>query len=147
MSRGRRLWRRVQRWLSPPRQLKPTRIGWMFLAGVIAMGVAAVNTGNNLLYFVLGMFLAAIVVSGILSERNLRFLEISRDPAGDATAGSPVAMAYLISRSAGRLPAFALTLRDRDPESGERFEEVRVPRVDPVSSRRRLYSRTFATRG
>ena len=150
MKKPRTFWAKVKRFFEPPRRLRPTRIGFFFMLGVIGIGTAAVNTGNNLLYFILGMFLSAIVVSGILSERNLRGLLIDRATAATATAGEPAAIAYLLSRDAERrgiAPAFALSLRDRNPESGELFEEVRIGRVDSGSQRRRLYTRVFAKRG
>ena len=80
----------ILRMLEPPRKLRPTRVGWFFVGGVLSIGIAAVNTGNNLLYFVLAMMLGAIVVSGILSERNLRGLWVERSVPGDVTAGGGV---------------------------------------------------------
>jgi len=42
------------------------------------VGIAALNTGNNLLFLVLGMQLALIIVSGIMSEMSLRHLTVTR---------------------------------------------------------------------
>jgi uncharacterized protein (DUF58 family) len=56
------------------------------------VGLAAVNTGNNLLFLVLGLMLGLIVVSGILSEMSLRGLEIHRrlQKVADAESVFPV---------------------------------------------------------
>ncbi|HEY5647938.1 MAG TPA: DUF58 domain-containing protein, partial [Nitrospiria bacterium] len=38
----------------------------------LAVGIAAINTGNNLLYLIVGMMLSLIIVSGVLSEQSLK---------------------------------------------------------------------------
>ena len=54
------------------RRLKVTKLGWWFMGLTLGIGLAAINTGNNLLFLVLGMLLASIVISGVLSEQSLR---------------------------------------------------------------------------
>ncbi len=44
----------------------------------LAVGAGALNTGNNLLFLLLGMMLSAIIASGILSEAALRKLVLTR---------------------------------------------------------------------
>ena len=131
-------------WLEPPRRLRPTRAGWWFIVGVIAVGAAAVNTGNNLLYFVLGMMLGAIVVSGILSERNLRGLRIERSVPGNVTAGEPANLAFVVTARRAALPILALQVLDRGADAAA---SARVLRIDPGQTRRRAYLRTFPRRG
>ena len=46
-----------------PRKLKFTREGKYFLGITLGVGFAAINTGNNLLYLLLGMMLSLIIVS------------------------------------------------------------------------------------
>ncbi|MBZ5568513.1 MAG: DUF58 domain-containing protein [Acidobacteriia bacterium] len=53
-----------------------TREGLVYLAMVLVIGVAALNTGNNLLFIVVSAMLAAIIVSGIASAAILRSLEL-----------------------------------------------------------------------
>jgi uncharacterized protein (DUF58 family) len=69
-----------------------TRVGIVYVAMVLVIGIAALNTGNNLLYIVVAAMLAAIVVSGFASALVLRDLELDvRLPqhvfAGRATLG------------------------------------------------------------
>ena len=59
-------------WGKWPRRLKLTREGKYFIFITFGVGVAAINTGNNLLYLLLGMLLSLIIVSGVLSELSLR---------------------------------------------------------------------------
>ena len=55
-------WRaRIRRWLTPPRKLRVTREGRYYIGITLAVGAAAINTANNLLYLLLGMLLSLIV--------------------------------------------------------------------------------------
>jgi len=76
----------------------------------LGVGVGALNTGNNLLYLVLGLLLSAIVVSGILSEHSLRNVEVRRLGTDAAFAKEPFAFRWAISRPKGC--SFALTLSE-----------------------------------
>src|SRR4029077_6718569 len=67
-ARGGWLWRLTH----PHRTIWPTRDGWWWLFVVICLCVAAINTGNNLLYLLVSLLLALIIVSGMLSEQSLR---------------------------------------------------------------------------
>jgi len=53
-----------------------TRVGIVYVAVVLLIGVAALNTGNNLLYIVVAAMLAAILVSGVASAMALRHLQL-----------------------------------------------------------------------
>ena len=53
-----------------------TRAGIIYVLVTLVIGIAAVNTGNNLLYIVVAAMLAAIVVSGYVSALVLRYLEL-----------------------------------------------------------------------
>ena len=70
---------RLRIWLRPPRQLRPTRAGWVFLSVILGVGFAALNTGNNLLYLVLSLMLAFLTLSGVLSESALRGVRLRRE--------------------------------------------------------------------
>lgn len=136
---------RIQRLLEPPRKLRPTRVGWFFVLGAIAVGGAAVNTGNNLLYFVMGMMLGAIVVSGILSERNLNGLRVERAAPPDVTAGVPAILSYVVTARRTWLPILSLTVQDYPAKKGD--SPALFVRVDPGQTRRRTYERVFPVRG
>ncbi|HYI01893.1 DUF58 domain-containing protein [Hyalangium sp.] len=112
------LWARLRVLLRPPRTLKVTRMGRTYLVVTFGVGLGALNTGNNLLYLMLGLLLAMVVVSGVLSERCLRHLSIRRLGTETAFAGEPFAFRWAITRRQGN--AFALTLSELDsPLMGE----------------------------
>lgn len=69
---------RLRRMTKPPRRLTFTRAGKFFMLLTLAVGGGALNTGNNLLFLLLGMMLSAIIASGILSEAVLRKLWLER---------------------------------------------------------------------
>src|ERR1700746_4016602 len=53
-----------------------TGVGIAYVITVLLIGVAALNTGNNLLYVIVAAMLAAILVSGLASAVVLRGLEL-----------------------------------------------------------------------
>ncbi len=67
---------RSNRWF--PRKLVVTTEGKWIIGIALLLGAAAVNTGNNLLYLMLSLVISVISVSGLLSEANLRELEVRR---------------------------------------------------------------------
>src|SRR3954465_3712765 len=59
-------WRRLR----PPRRLSFTREGRLIVILSVGVGFAAINTGNNLLYLLLGWLLSFLIASGTLSGRR-----------------------------------------------------------------------------
>ena len=53
-----------------------TREGMVYMGVLVIIGIAALNTANNLLWIVVAAMLAAIGVSGIASAADLRRLEL-----------------------------------------------------------------------
>ena len=106
-------WSELREWLRPPRRLRFTRAGGFFTIGVIALGFATLNTGNNLLYLLLGALLGLIVVSGWLSEQAIRKIRIvRRSPHG--MAGEPLTVTYEVHNGKRYLPTLALELIEAD---------------------------------
>ncbi|WP_163870452.1 DUF58 domain-containing protein [Myxococcus eversor] len=105
-------WARLRAWLRPPRTLKVTRIGRTYLVVTFGVGLGALNTGNNLLYLLLGLLLSMVVVSGVLSERCIRDISVRRVGTDAAFAGEPFAFRWAVSRKQGH--AFALTFSEAD---------------------------------
>ena len=60
-----------------PYTLKIESEGKVLVLLTVGLGFAAVNTGSNLLYLLLGTLLSLIVVSGIYSQRNLQKLKLT----------------------------------------------------------------------
>jgi uncharacterized protein (DUF58 family) len=93
-------------------------MGRTYLVVTFGVGLGALNTGNNLLYLVLGLLLSVIILSGVLSERCLKDLSVRRIGTEGAFAGEPFAFRWGLTRRQGH--AFALTLSEVDsPLTGE----------------------------
>jgi uncharacterized protein (DUF58 family) len=133
-------WRTTTKWKAP-RTLKVTRVGRTYLVITIGIGLGALNTGNNLLYLVLGFLLSIVVLSGVLSERAIGDLVVRRLLPEGVFAGEPFALRYEVTRKQGR--AFALRLAEKS-SSVEGWAWVPVVgagqplvvRADAIASRR-----------
>lgn len=78
------------------------------------VGVGAINTGNNLLYLLLGMMLGLIIVSGILSEQSLRKVRVRRLAVGDLFAGRRSALRYEVHNDKRWLASFSLIVEEHE---------------------------------
>jgi uncharacterized protein (DUF58 family) len=67
-----------------------TKAGALYAIVVLLISIAALNTGNNLLYIVVAAMLAAIVVSGIASGLCLRGLELDLKISDHIFAGTEI---------------------------------------------------------
>jgi uncharacterized protein (DUF58 family) len=77
--------------------------------------VAAINTGNNLLYLVLACQCGALVLSNALAEWNLRGLTVTRRLPSEPFAGDPAAGALVVTNRRRRGSAFALRVEEVGP--------------------------------
>jgi uncharacterized protein (DUF58 family) len=137
---------RIRRWMRPPRRLQFTREGKYFVGITFGVGFAAINTGNNLLYLLLGMMLSLIIASGVLSESSLRGLEVSRQPPARLHAGRPFLMGIGLRNHKGRLPSFSIEVEDlvgaKPLDKKCYFLKLPAGRLQHTS-----YRHTFARRG
>lgn len=97
-------------WFDPPRRLSLTTPGKFFIGITLAVGFAAINTGNNLLFLLLGMQLSLVMVSGVLSEGVIKGIEATRRVAR-GVAGQP-ATARISATNHSRYAALSVELAD-----------------------------------
>ncbi len=100
------------RGLSRRRSIRLTPEGTRFLLFTFGIGLAAINTGNNLFYLLLAMMLSLIVISGLLSEHCLRRLEIRRHVPDLIMANEPTTLTLSVSNRHRHLPSFSLRVLD-----------------------------------
>jgi uncharacterized protein (DUF58 family) len=85
-----------------------TRAGIVYALVTLVIGIAALNTGNNLLYIVVAAMLAAILVSGVSSAWVLRDLELDVRLPEHVFAGQPV-LGRIVLRNPRRFwPSFSV---------------------------------------
>jgi uncharacterized protein (DUF58 family) len=94
----------------------------------LAVGVAAVNTGNNLFYLLLAMMLSLIILSGLLSQQCLRRLEFHRHIPDYLFVNEPATVTLWIANRKSRFPSLSLRLFDvlagQDPDRGLYLEHL-----------------------
>ncbi len=91
------------------------RLGWsgfFFVFITVFLAVGAVNSQNNLLFWVFGLSVAAVLVSGLISGNSMLGIDLVCDPVPDAPVGEPQEVAYTAVNRNRLLPAFALTIRE-----------------------------------
>ncbi|HSF68606.1 MAG TPA: DUF58 domain-containing protein [Nitrospiraceae bacterium] len=98
----------MSRW----RTIRLTSEGTRFLLLTLGIGLAAINTGNNLFYLLLAMMLSLIVISGLLSEHCLRRLEFRRHVPDLIMANEPTTLTLSVANRNRYLPSFSLRLLD-----------------------------------
>ncbi len=102
---------RMVRWMMLTRPIRFTRFGFFYVLFTIGVGAAAINTGNNLIYLILGILLGFIVISGFLSDSGLWGLTTQWRPSGSLYAGEPVVFECRAFK--GWFPGVAVTIASR----------------------------------
>ncbi len=130
----------------PRERLRITREGWLFIVISIAIGLAAIRSGNNLLFLILGMMLGLLIVSGILSELSLRGLAFSRLPPGSIQAVKPFLMGISVTNTKRYFPSFSIEVEDiqADRVLDKRCYFLKIPAGRTQST---AYRHAFARRG
>ena len=85
-----------------------TRAGIVYVLVTLVIAIAALNTGNNLLYIIVAAMLAAILVSGIVSAWVLRWLELDIRLPEHVFAGRAVAGRIVLRNPRRFLPSFSI---------------------------------------
>lgn len=90
--------RRWPRWLRPAsqRKIEISTGGKWFLLFTVLLGVAAINSGNNVIYLIESLLLSALIFSGILSEFTVSRAQFRR-VLSQAVAGEPARDTLLVS--------------------------------------------------
>ncbi len=140
------LWERLVSSTKPPRRLKFTREGKFFVGITLGVGFAAINTGNNLLYLLLGLLLALIVVSGLMSELSLRDLTVVRRLPTRAQVGRAHLVEIEVFNHKGRVPSYAIEVEDL--RAGQPADKrCFFLKISPKSAQVAAYRRTPQKRG
>src|SRR6266404_3434028 len=87
-----------------------TREGAGYLMLVMIIGIAALNTGNNLLFIVVSAMLAAILISGVASAALLRAMELEVSLPAHVFARRPAWAQFRLRNRRRWAPAFSLNV-------------------------------------
>jgi hypothetical protein len=90
------------------RKLEVTRSGKWYIALTIALGVTALASGNNAIYLMESLLLAGLILSGVLSERQVSAVRVEflrvQAKSGEATSD------WIIVRNLGKRTLFCLEI-------------------------------------
>ncbi len=90
-----------------------TQPGWIYIGLIFLIAIAAVNTGNNLLYIVLAFMISAIAVSGELSRILLSSLRVAVDYQDSIFAGEFTSYRLRLLNAKRWFPAFSVGVEGR----------------------------------
>ncbi len=143
----RRTWpQRLRSLFRSHRRLKFTREGKFFIGITFGVGFAAMNTANNLLYLMLGMLLALIIVSGVMSELSLRDLTVVRRLPLRAQVGRAHLVEIEVFNHKKRVPSYAIEVEDL--RAGQPADKrCFFLKISPKSAQVAAYRRTPPKRG
>ncbi len=101
------------RWIGYRMEYRITRQGWIYMVGIILVALAALNTGNNLLFLILASLIASILMSGILSSVTLAGVELRLRLPEHIFARQPVRAQVELRNEKVTLPSFSLRVEGK----------------------------------
>ena len=126
------------------RTLWPTPEGTRYLLLMFGVLLAAVNTGNNLIYLLLAMMLSLMILSGILSEQSLRHIIIRHRFPRHIFAGVPFSLKIRLENRKRIFSSFSLRLRE---SWAKPVPESYFPKIGPRGVATHRLTLTFRRRG
>ncbi|MFZ0427016.1 MAG: DUF58 domain-containing protein [Acidobacteriota bacterium] len=133
------------------RLFRVTPRGALFLFLLVLIAASTLNTGNNLLVLVLSFLMAALLVSGMVSNLVLHGLRVSLSLPEAIHAGQRVVSLLTLHNEKKHLPSFALSLRGKGdiPEGATDFfsQEKHFPFLRAGTMQTVRVESTFHRRG
>jgi uncharacterized protein (DUF58 family) len=137
------------RWLVSQVDYRLTREGIIYLGAVFILILAAVNTGNNLLFMILSCSLAGILISGILSRVVLTGVDLKFDLPEHIFAEQPVLAELELRNEKQMLPSFSLRVvgEAKKGEAQILTRPVYFPFIQRLGAARQKVELVFPRRG
>jgi uncharacterized protein (DUF58 family) len=139
------------RWIGYKMEYRVTREGWIYIGGVLVVALAALNTGNNLLFLILSSLIAVILMSGILSSITLSGVAMRLELPEHIFAGQPVRALVELENEKLTLPSFSLRVeaakKKNSPPAALLETAVYFPYLPKRERVRQSVPITFARRG
>jgi hypothetical protein len=139
------------RWIGYKMEYRITREGWIYISGIIVVALAALNTGNNLLFLILASLIAIILMSGVLSSITLSGIEMRLELPEHIFAGQAVRAEVELQNEKLTLPSFSLRVEAATTKKTPGVALLETPVYFPyVPKRERVRQSvpiTFARRG
>ena len=97
-------------WLRASVDYHLTRAGSLFIGSIFVLSIAALNTGNNMLFLILAAMLASLLVSGAVSRIVLGGLELDILLPDHVFARQPALARVRLRNGKRRLPSFSVAV-------------------------------------
>lgn len=120
--------------------------GVMFVILTVLIGIAALNTGTNLLYLILSMMLCLLLLSGVVSSLTLSGLNVQRIAPRQAVANEPLLVHLDIKNKKPIFSSYSLQFTDLGKEN-EKYGAGYVFHISPRRTQRISYYLLFPRRG
>jgi uncharacterized protein (DUF58 family) len=101
-------------WLNYQIDYKVTREGVVYILGIVVVGGAAVNTGNNLMFMVLACLLAGLLISGLLSRVVLGGVDVGLELPEHIFAQRTILAIAELYNTKQMAPSFSISLVSED---------------------------------
>jgi uncharacterized protein (DUF58 family) len=139
------------RWIGYKMEYRVSRAGWIYFGGILLVALAALNTGNNLLFLVLACLIAIILMSGILSSITLSGVELRLNLPEHIFAGQPIRATIDLQNDKHTLPSFSLRVEAVKPKDAPAPAMLETPVYFPYVPKRdrvqQTVPMTFTRRG
>jgi uncharacterized protein (DUF58 family) len=96
------------RWIGYRMEYRISAAGWIYIAATLLVALAALNTGNNLLFLILACLISVILMSGILSSISLAGVELRVELPEHIFAGQTLRATVELHNEKLLLPSFGL---------------------------------------
>lgn len=106
------------RWIGDRVEYKISGAGWIYFGATLLVALAALNTGNNLLFLILACLISVILMSGILSSISLAGVELRIALPEHIFAGQTVRATVELRNEKLTLPSFALRVEPVAAKNG-----------------------------
>jgi uncharacterized protein (DUF58 family) len=161
----------LSRWRSPF-SFSITWPGGLYLLSVLLIALAAIRTGNNLLYLMLAILLSAVIASGVAARLSLRSLFVSIQVPQNVFVGESVSVKISLRNQKRRAASFSILAEDlalirarrrarwpgkiwggrsdnsaAPPEIPVLQHAAYFPAIPPGEARVELITQSFASRG
>jgi uncharacterized protein (DUF58 family) len=123
--------------------MRVSREGKRFFLAALLTGIAAFNTGNNLIYLIFCMMLAIIAISIIILRINMRGLQLKVFQSGPLFAKTPANLEVSVSNEKSRIPSYSIKVLMPEKISGKAY----FPKILPGSDVSESISVVFRRRG
>jgi uncharacterized protein (DUF58 family) len=124
------------RWITYRMEYKLTREGWIYIGGIVLVSLAAINTGNNLLFLILACLIASILMSGILSSLTLAGVELKLELPDHIFARQTVRGTVQLRNDKETLPSFSLRVEGAKKKKAAAAVLLSTPVYFPYLPRR-----------